>query len=58
MWGGGKEAGTSTFSFAFPIQLLCDLAFVFPPPVYLDDKLCSVVLAGRNDEPDTMFSEG
>lgn len=37
--GGGKEPGTLTFSFAFPIQLLCDLVFVFPCPVYLDYKL-------------------
>lgn len=42
MWGGGKEAGTPPFSFAFPIQLLCDLVFVFPCPVYLDNKLCRV----------------
>lgn len=42
MQGSGKEAGTPTFSFAFPIQLLCDLVFVFPCPVYLDNKLCRV----------------
>lgn len=42
MQGGGKEAGTPTFLFVFPIQLLCDLVFVFPRPAYLDHKLCRV----------------
>lgn len=42
MQGGRKEAGTPTFLFVFPIQLLCDLVFVFPRPAYLDHKLCRV----------------
>lgn len=47
--GDGKEAGTPTFSFAFPIQLLCDLVFVFPCPVY------SVLILGWFSKWNTHF---